>query len=317
MRCPYCFSKLPLNSDLKKCESCQTELSKKILKNIQEENITLSLIGDKKVGKTTYLSMLFYYLEEVFTIQTNITYEYLNEESFPYILENIKNIKNKESSNTNLEKLENVLTLWKYFFFKKNIVSIFDLTGKIIEEGENTINTKLSKKILNSKNIFLFIDSESFFQDNGIVYTGSISKYLNKREEENSNNNKNIYLIFTKIDKIDNNKKYPMIKEYLSFCEEIREKLNENNLKTFYEKISNFSNKNKKNIKNTTKRNFINILEENFENVECFFVSNLDDKNLNSKKAFEILNPFICLMGKEYYSKSFFYNLKKRLTNNR
>jgi len=216
-----------------------------------------------------------------------------------------------------LEKLENVLTLWKYFFFKKNIVSIFDLTGKIIEEGENTINTKLSKKILNSKNIFLFIDSESFFQDNGIVYTGSISKYLNKREEENSNNNKNIYLIFTKIDKIDNNKKYPMIKEYLSFCEEIREKLNENNLKTFYEKISNFSNKNKKNIKNTTKRNFINILEENFENVECFFVSNLDDKNLNSKKAFEILNPFICLMGKEYYSKSFFYNLKKRLTNNR
>jgi len=97
MRCPYCFSKLPLNSDLKKCESCQTELSKKILKNIQEENITLSLIGDKKVGKTTYLSMLFYYLEEVFTIHTDVIYEYLNEESFPYILENIKNIKNKES----------------------------------------------------------------------------------------------------------------------------------------------------------------------------------------------------------------------------
>jgi len=292
---------------LTKCSACESEFLKKIAKNIRKDNITLSLIGNRKVGKTTYLSVLFYYIEEILTQHTDISYEYLDNKGFEYVFENVEKLREAKKIDATSPTFDTLLiVLFNNFFFDNNLVSFLDTPGELVEKEEALLNHNLSSKIYKSKNVFLFIDIEEFFKGNSLLYTGFMSKYLNIKEEKESYN-KNIYLIFTKSDKVINHLyKYPIFEEYLSFCQDIKMKLNNENLEFFYDRIGFFSKEFKNILKSDVKKNFFNLLEKNFENVECFLVSALgNDEKFDKQKEFGVLNPLIYMMGKEYNSKLF------------
>ena len=299
MICPYCFSDLSLSSDLSKCDVCHKKISKRIKQNITSKDVSISLLGNRKVGKTTYLSILFYLIETKL-FKFNINYEYLDDEGFKYILDNVTALKNGEkitATSLNFDTL--LITLFRNFYFDKFICSFLDTPGEIAENIEYLENLELSKKLFKSENIFLLIDSENFFKEDDILYTGFVSRYLNFSENIK---NQNIYLIFTKADKIFNYcYKYPALEKYINFDKQIFTNSNLD-LNSLYEELDIFSNETKNFIKKENKKvNFFNLLESNFKNVECFLVSALgDNEKYKEDRSFGVINPLIHAIGRKY-----------------
>ena len=309
-KCPYCFDK---TNSINKCLVCKREFPENIKKYLSNV-INLSLIGPRKAGKTTYISVLFYLIENILSQKNDISYSYLNDEGFEYIFENVNKLRNGDfPSATGLNFDTPLIVLFNKLFFNNLLVSFLDTPGELVENVEYLNNLSLSSKVFNAENIFLFIDVEEFFKRDGILYTGFISRYVNTKINKNVSTNQNIYLIFTKSDKIYNYLyKYDFFDDYLNFSRN----LNLKPIKDFrklWEEMDFFSKKMKE-VAKDKKRNFINLLEENFNSVNCFFVSALgEEKKFNINSAFGVLNPLIYLIGRNYYDsflKKGFYFLK-------
>jgi GTPase SAR1 family protein len=315
MICPYCFSKLDLTSDLKKCDVCNTYFSERISKNLTNDDISLTLIGARKSGKTTFLSVLFYYIESLLTQKTDINYEYLDDRGFSYVFDNINKLKYNEmptATGLNFDTLS--IVLFRNFFYKKFIFSFLDTPGEVMEKEEYLLNLEISNKIFKSQNIFMLIDIEHFFNDECMFYTGFISRFLNLREKKGDFSKQNLYLIFTKSDKVYNFLHKYSINEYVSFYNKLK-KSDSIDLEETYKKLDYFSDKMKFIISQDKKKNFFNILENNFNNFYCFLVSSLGEENkFNKEKEFGVLNPLIHLVGKNYNSE-IIIQLKKVVKN--
>ena len=300
-KCPYCFSKI--ESTDKMCPVCHKIFSENIKKHLLGNTINLSLVGPRKAGKTTYISILLYLIENVLSQKNDISYSYLDNEGFEYIFENINKIKNNDfPSATGLNFDTPLIVLFNNLFFSNVLVSFLDTPGELVENEEYLNNLDLSSKVFKSKNIFLFIDVEEFFEKDGILYTGFISRYLNIKADKKISVIQNIYLIFTKSDKIYNYLyKYDFFNDYLNFSRNINSKPI-NDFREMWEELDFFSKEMKK-VAKDKKRNFINLLEKNFYNVNCFFVSALGEENkFNIKNSFGVLNPLLYLIGNNYYS---------------
>lgn len=297
--CPYCFSKLPLSSNLESCEFCKTKFKKRISDNLTNKDITLTLIGNRSVGKSTYLSVLFYLIEKILPIY-EVGYEYLDNKGFEYIFENVSKIKNNQllsATSLNFDTL--LISLFRGFFNKKFIISLLDTPGEVVEKEDYLFKLDISNNIFKSENLFLFIDSDSFFNSDDVLYTGFISRYLSIRDEKKDVNNKNVVLIFTKADKMVNYfYKYKFLEDYLDFSKKIENGI-DLSFEEMYENLKVFSNHTKEFIRKEHKKvNFLNLLEYNFENVGYFFVSALgNDKFYNKSESFGVLNPLIYLVG--------------------
>jgi hypothetical protein len=297
------------NGKFNKCNVCGTNFSNIIKKNLSNNNLSLSILGARKAGKTTFLSILFYYIEEILTQKTDINYTYLDDKGFSYILENVNKLRNKEVPNATTLNFDTLLiTLFENFFYdnllkNKFILSFLDPPGEMVEREDYLLKLDVADKVFKSQNLFMVIDSQEFFENDSLSFTGFISRFLKVKEERNNKESQNLYLIFTKADKIFNNLyKYDVIQEYITFSKTLKNS-KKIDLKESYERLDDFSKKIKKIISKDKKRNFFNILDNNFKNVECFFVSALGrEEEFSIKDEFGVMNPLIHLVGLNYNS---------------
>ena len=314
--CPYCFIPLKVE-ETKNCPNCKREFSQRIIECLSN-NLNLSLIGPRKAGKTTYMSVLFYLIENFLSQNNNITYSFLEEEGFDYILKNINKLQQGNlPSATGLNTDIPLIVLFEDFFFSKILVSVLDTPGELVEKVDYFLSLDLAMKVFRSQNIFLFIDVEEFFEKEtyNILYTGFVSRYLNIKKEKNMKTPQNIYLIFTKSDIVFNRLyKYDFFNDYLNFSRKINISIND--FRNTWEQLDKFS-KEMKIVAGDKRRNFINLLEKNFNNVECFFVSALGEKgHFNVQSSFGVMNPLIHLLGSKYYNafhRKIFQILKKSI----